>query len=703
MSVRRFSTFEGVFTPCLLSILGVIMYLRLGWVVGQVGLSASIIIIVLANLITLATALCMSSMVTNIRIGPGGAYSIITKSLGIEAGGAIGIPLYMSQAISVAFYITGFTEAWHYLFPEHSGLAVSLIVWGAVLGVTYFSTKLAFRIQYGIMAVIFASLATIFFNNSGYTYSDIPVTGERVGFWPAFAVFFPAVTGIMAGASMSGELKEPAQAIPRGTLAAILVSFLVYVALAVCFAARVPAIMLRSDPYVAIGMGAWPKLVLAGIMGATLSSAMSTAVGAPRVLVALSRHRMLPFSEMLEKIRPGGEPTRAILVTFAIALLTILLGSLNQIAGLLTMFFLITYGMINLTVFIEQSIGIVSFRPSFRIPRAVSLLGSIGCLLVMLVLDARFSVLAMATIGVIYYVLIKRHSQVYSPDVRSGALVYLAEKFAQAASKLPYYPKIWKPNILMVLYHQEQFERALPLVRSIVYPEGRLSIINVIDEEDNKEVSRQGIREELAPLRQEGIFTEAAIVQTGSPKQASFAALQTVRGFFFPPNTFLQILDEPSTNDVYTYAVVEKASHEGMGIILLGINRKLGFQQKSMINLWVRRESPNINLAVLVTLQLEQNWEASVRLIQVVADPEEAEGARTYLEKIKKLMRLSSDVMVEVLVGDFQTVIQECPVADLNIFGMQAQLNLESVQDIHRNIQSSVLFIKDSANESALA
>ncbi len=703
MSVRKFSTFEGVFTPCLLSILGVIMYLRLGWVVGQVGLAWTILIIVLANLITLATALCMSSMVTNIRIGPGGAYSIITKSLGVEAGGAIGLPLYMSQAISVAFYISGFTEVWHYMFPHHSGLLVSLTVWAFVLCVTYFSTKLAFRIQYGIMAVIFASLVSMFLNPNGYTPPEITVDPDRVGFWPVFAVFFPAVTGIMAGASMSGELKEPAKAIPRGTLAAIGVSLLVYVSLAVCFATRVPLDMLRADPYVAIGLGVWPWLVIAGIMGATLSSAMSTAVGAPRVLVALSRHRMLPFSERLSQVRPGGEPAPAILVTFAIALVTILLGSLNQIAGLLTMFFLITYGMINLTVYIEQSIGIVSFRPSFKIPRAVSLMGSIGCLLVMLVIDTRFGVLALATIVAIYYVLLKRHSRVYSPDIRSGALVYLAEKFAQAASKLPYYPKIWKPNILMVLYHQEQFERALPLVRSIVFPEGRLSIINVIDETDNKEMSRLQITQDLAPLRREGIFTEAAIVQTGSPKQASFAALQTVRGFFFPPNTFLQILDEPSTNDVYTYAVVEKASQEGMGIILLGINRKLGFQQRSMINLWVRRDSPNINLAVLVTLQLEKNWEASVRLIQVVENADEVPGARTYLEKIKKLMRLSSDVMVEVLVGDFQSVIQQSPTADLNIFGMQSQLNLSAVQDVHRSMQSSVLFIKDSQNESALA
>ncbi|MBZ0165878.1 MAG: amino acid permease, partial [Candidatus Omnitrophica bacterium] len=334
----------------------------------------------------------------------------------------------------------------------------------------------------------------------------------------------------------------------------------VYIALSVCFAASVPPEALRADPYVAIGLGRWPMLVLAGIMGATLSSALSTAVGAPRVLVALSRHRMLPFSTTLAHVRPGGEPTRAILVTFSIALATILFGSLNQIASLLTMFFLITYGMINLTVYIEQSIGIVSFRPSFKIPRLVSLGGSLGCLLVMLVVDTRFSVIAVATIVGIYYVLLKRHSQVYSPDVRSGALVYLAENFAQAANKLPYYPKIWKPNILMVLYQQREFERALPLVRNIIFPEGRLSIIEVIDDDQNKEVARQAMREQLDPLRKEGVFIEAAIVKTESPKQASFSALQTVRGFFFPPNTFLQILDEPSANDVYTYAVVERAS-----------------------------------------------------------------------------------------------------------------------------------------------
>ena len=173
MSTKRFSTFEGVFTPCLLSILGVIMYLRLGFVVGNIGLGGALMIIVFANMITLATALSMSSVVTNIRIGGGGAYSIITKSLGLEAGGAIGIPLYISQAISVAFYVTGFAECWYFVFPQHDMLAVSLIAWLLILIVSYTSAKFAFRVQYIIMAFIGASIVSIMFGQGQETHSIV--------------------------------------------------------------------------------------------------------------------------------------------------------------------------------------------------------------------------------------------------------------------------------------------------------------------------------------------------------------------------------------------------------------------------------------------------------------------------------------------------------------------------------------------------
>jgi len=291
MTTRRFSTFEGVFTPTLLSILGVIMYLRLGWVVGHAGLSGALMIIFLANAITLATALSMASVVTNIRIGTGGAYSIITKSLGVEAGGAIGLPLYISQAISVAFYISGFTECWHFVFPEHSWLLISLVLWFVLLVITYVSTKLAFRIQYFVMAVIFISILAIIFGKSAPQWNlnlsalDIPTEN----FWSVFAVFFPAVTGILVGASLSGELKDPKRSIPLGTLAAIGVSFVIYVLFAYIFATKIPTVELKTNPYVAIELGRWSWVIIIGIMGATLSSAGEVKTKCPIGLIIKRR------------------------------------------------------------------------------------------------------------------------------------------------------------------------------------------------------------------------------------------------------------------------------------------------------------------------------------------------------------------------------------------------------------------------------
>ena len=159
---EKFGVFAGVFTPDVLTILGVIMYLRFGWVVGNAGFLGAVLIIVLAKSITLCTALSMSSITTNIRIGSGGAYSIITKSLGIEAGGSIGIPFYISQTLSAAFYIIGFTEAWLLIFPEQPRLIVASASWLLILIITYISARLAIRVQFIIMAIIGASLISFF-------------------------------------------------------------------------------------------------------------------------------------------------------------------------------------------------------------------------------------------------------------------------------------------------------------------------------------------------------------------------------------------------------------------------------------------------------------------------------------------------------------------------------------------------------------
>ena len=202
---KGLNTIEGVYVPTLLTILGVIMYLRLGWIVGNAGLSNTLVIIVIAHIITLCTTLAMSSMLTNIKIGAGGAYAIITRSLGLEMGGAIGIPLYLSQAISVAFYITGFSELWVTFFPEHSIKLVGGITWALLTALSIIGAQLAFKIQYFILVAVVLSILSFLTGkslNSGHLV--LAGTFKEVGFWETFAIFFPAVTGILTGATMSG-------------------------------------------------------------------------------------------------------------------------------------------------------------------------------------------------------------------------------------------------------------------------------------------------------------------------------------------------------------------------------------------------------------------------------------------------------------------------------------------------------------------
>lgn len=707
MSMKRFGTFEGVFTPCLLSILGVIMYLRLGWVVGQVGFIGAVVIITLANSITLATGLSMSSISTNIRIGAGGAYSIIMKSLGLEAGGAIGIPLYLSQAISVAFYITGFAECWLFIFPAHDVLVISLIAWFVLLVISYTSAQLAFRLQYIIMALIVLSIVSILFGRV------VPVEHfsawnphfSMTSFWGIFAIFFPAVTGILAGATMSGELKDPKQSIPLGTLAAIIVGYFIYILLAFWYARHSSLENLQNSKDIAMQLGRWKWAVVAGIMGATISSAMTVFVGAPRTLQALGKHALVPFSAAVSKVNKRGEPATAILFTALLALVTIALGSLDQIATLLTMVFLITYGMINLTVFIEQWMGIPSFRPSLKIPRWVSFFGAIGCGVVMFLINLKFGLIALVIVVGVYWVLIRQNINFYSPDIRSGMLVSLAERFAKQAGQLPYYPKIWKPNLLICIYSEHQLAQVKEVLQAIAAPTGRIimmfSVAKKISIEEKQKYEEQ-LEQGLVDLMGKDLFIEKAIIEQRLDSQSMLLSMQLFKGMYFPPNTYFHVLGEDVALIEDEREMINNAEREGLGVVVM--HGKVQESDKELgVNLWIRKQSPNMDLALLIMLQLKRNWECDVTLIQVIQEEEEREESRDYLLKLKELTRLPVDVRTKILIGNFYDVLSSVSKVAVNIFGMQEDPDLKMVRDVSVRIETPVLFLRDSSHESAVA
>ena len=393
-----FGTFKGVYTPSVLTIFGVIMYLRFGWVLGNVGLAGTLLIVTIATSITFLTGLSISAMATNMKVGGGGAYYIIARSLGIEAGAAIGLPLFFARAIGVAFYIDGFTEALLSItnpFPFDPALSANIISTAALIlltGLAYFSADLALKVQFGIFAAITISLISFFMGNPSAEALLVPpdaVIPPKVGFWVVFAVFFPAVTGIEAGLGLSGDLKNPSKSLPIGTLLAIITGYLVYMIMPIFLNNKVPdSNLLLIDSNIMATTARWAPLVILGVFAASLSSALGSLLGAPRTLQALAVDRVIPSFIGKGFGKDKADPRIATALSFVVALAAVLLGDLNLIAPILSMFFLLSYGLLNLSAGLEGLIASPSWRPRFKVHYSVSLLGGALCFAAMLMINA---------------------------------------------------------------------------------------------------------------------------------------------------------------------------------------------------------------------------------------------------------------------------------------------------------------------------
>ncbi len=445
-------TFGGVFVPNVLTILGVIMFLRTGWVVGYAGLFGALLILVIAKCITILTALSLSSVSTNTRVGPGGAYFLISRSLGPEVGGSIGIPLYFAQAISVTFYLVGFSESLRLLVPTWDERVVSASALTVFIVVTWFGASVVARAQYVILVLLVISLIAIF---TGFRFSagleerlGSAFAGE-VGFWTVFAIFFPAVTGIMAGVSMSGDLKAPAKSIPLGTISSILVTFVIYALLMLWLACSVDRQTLQTDNLVLLEIASVPPLVYVGLWAATLSSALASLAAAPRTLKALADDGIVP--RVLGRGLGRSEPHVAILLTAAIAALFILLGDLDVIAPVITMFFLATYGTVNLVAGIERLVGNPSYRPTFRTHWLLSLLGGAGCIAVMFLINGTATVVAGVIIGGIYVAVSSRSIGAGWSDMRSGLWFAIMRLGLLRFETSRQHLRNWRPVLLVLV------------------------------------------------------------------------------------------------------------------------------------------------------------------------------------------------------------------------------------------------------------
>ncbi|REJ81203.1 MAG: Na-K-Cl cotransporter [Acidobacteria bacterium] len=461
---RKLGTFLGVFTPSLLTILGVVLFIRTGWVVGNVGLLPALAIVLLAHSITIATALSVSAIATNMQVGVGGAYFMISRSLGLEIGGAIGVPLFLAQTFSLTLYSFGFAEGLRLFWPDAPLRTVAACTVLAVALVAGRSTNLALRMQIPILIAIAAALASLVVGALDGTPASPPLWsgGEAAApFWVVFAVFFPAVTGLMAGVSLSGDLADPARSIPRGTLAAVLVGMGVYLTVPIVLAAATDAETLMTDNLVWFGVAAVPWLIHPALFGAILSSALGSVLGAPRTLEKLIDDRVLP--RLPGRLARSRWATRLPhLLATAVALAAVALGDLNAVAPVLTMFFLTTYAVINLVAGIERLVGSPSYRPAVQVPWVVSLAGAAGCVWVMFLIHPLAALIAIVLEIGLYLGLRRRSMSAAWGDLRYGALMSLTRALLLKLRDLPMDPRNWRPHILVFA---GDLERRMDLVR----------------------------------------------------------------------------------------------------------------------------------------------------------------------------------------------------------------------------------------------
>ena len=468
-----------VFLASISTILGAIMFLRFGYAVGHTGLMGAFLIILLGHMVTIPTALAIAEIATNRKVEGGGEYFIISRSFGTTIGGAIGVSLFLSQAISVAFYMIAFAEAFSPLghwareawgigwdprlvsLPATIGLAFLVVTRGASMGV---------RALWVVVSVLALSLIFFFLGGPVEGADASPVTlfsglESPDPFFLVFAIVFPAFTGMTAGVGLSGDLANPRRSIPLGVISATLTGAVVYVAVVVKLAVSAPPELLAGDQLVMARIAVWGPIVLVGLAAATLSSAIGSILVAPRTLQALGGDGILPSRRGNRFLRAGvgsaNDPRNATLVTAGIAIATVALGNVDVVARIVSMFFMVTYGALCAISFLEHFAARPSYRPSFRSKWYLSFWGAVLCLLLMFQMDPVYAVLAIVLMTVIYRVI--RATRTDEVDDLSaifhGVMTQLTRFLQIRLQKMP--PRDWRPSVIMIT--SRTFDRFAPL------------------------------------------------------------------------------------------------------------------------------------------------------------------------------------------------------------------------------------------------
>jgi amino acid transporter len=690
-SAKKFGTFLGVYTPSTLTILGLIMYLRFGWVLGNLGLGTTLVVVIVASSITFITGLSASALATNMRVGVGGEYYLISRSLGIELGGAIGIPLFLCRTLSITFYSFGLAESIAALSTppgqDLSPVMVQILAAGIVVAAVAIagrSANMALKLQIPIMVMVALSVGALAIGVGSGGFHDPEWTPTYrtapAGFWFVFAVFFPAVTGFTAGIGMSGDLKDPQQSIPRGTLLAVLTGALVYLLIPVLL-----AVTSRMSPeeMASAGIGAWTKvavfgvwLVYPGLWGAILSSAFGSALGGPRVLQALATDGLAP--KFMGRLSRTGQPLVATWVSGAIALAAVMLGGLNDVAKLVTILFLTLYVLINLSAAFERLAGDPSFRPTIRVHWIISLLGSVAAMVVMFLISPVACVVALTLELTLYLFLRRRSMKKRWGDVRAGLWTALARAALLQLKTHEKDPRNWRPHILLFVGDAAKRNALVRLANWFNQSRGIVTACRLVEGDLEKltpDIDRMQAEMD-ADIRKAGlqIFSEVDIVtdfESGaiSVAQANgIAGLQSNTVMFGWPDK--RVRQERLLRIMSSMAMLKKST------IIARVNRTQEPGQKRRIDIWWRGMQYNGDLMLLLThlLMMNREWQgARVVIRSIIRDEEQKESRSAQLAQLISETRIPAETEIVIKPKDMtvaEVIHKHSSTADITFLGM---------------------------------
>jgi len=732
-----------VFFTAISTILGAILFLRFGMAVGTLGFWGVFTIIILGHLITMPTALAISELATNTRVEGGGEYFIISRSFGLKIGSTIGIALYFSQAISIAFYIIAFTEAFEPLFtffynsfgfelprqaisiPALLVLAFIVLRKGADMGV---------KALYFIVAILFLSLLAFFMGKPIEPAADTALVSEAwkpaenfgffngKSFFVMFAICFPAFTGMTAGVGLSGDLRNPSKSIPIGTILATVTGMIIYFFVIWKLSVSAPQDELLNTQLVmgkiAIG-GAF--LIPLGLAAATISSSLGSVLVAPRTLQALAYDKSFPVRRINLLLAKGKgknkEPVNASIVSLLIAFVFVLLGDVDAVAQIISMFFLITYGTLCLISFLNHFGSAPSYRPKFRSKWYFSLMGFILSIWVMFKINPFYTILASVVIVLLY--LLTEHfnkDEKGLVNIVQGALFQLNRKlqiYLQKHHQTAAHNSEWRPAAVCVSANSFERRKVLDLMRWISYKHGFGTYFHYIE----NYYSRQSYLDSKAILNQlldkQGVRNSGLYIDTMiSPSYTS---------------AITQIIQSPSISGMENNMVVfefDKSNPEEINRIIdnIGLIKAGDFDLcifalshnpvpfKNGIHIWIRpSDVENTNLMILLgyILLAHPDWKKSRINIFNICKPGTEEQTREELRELIETGRLPiTFANIEMLTPEedqntYEIIAAHSGNAGLTLLGFREEVVKHQGDKFFSNFYSmgDVLFINSSGSK----